>query len=335
MQIRNLIKCLDLTTLQLLLSIHQEGTLSGGARREAIAVSAASKRLQELERAIGVQLFVRENKGMKLTHAGETVRRHAQQMLCNAQSIGLELRGESMRVRVAANPSAIAQFLPEDFQGFLHAHSSIGIDLLELSSSDVLLSVQGGTADLGICAPMSEKMGELLVDTRPYWRDRIVLVTRADHPLAQHGRRTSLADTLDADYVDLQGGDWISVQAQRVAAEYGKTLKVRAHVRGFDALCRTVLARVGVGLLPHGAFRAIGEPLGLVAIELDDAWTDRQLQIVVSAERPQSRAVSALFDYLSQVARNACAASSAADYDSRFPLAAVAEQRIAFEGAWA
>lgn len=298
-------------------------------------MSAASKRLHELERAIGVRLFVREAKGMKLTHAGETVRRHALQMLSNAQSISLELGGEAMRVRVASNLSAIVQFLPEDLQGFLRSHSSIGIDLREMPSSDVLLSIQNGAADLGICAPLRETRGELLIDTRPYWRDRIVLVVRADHRLAQQGRCASFADTLDADYVGLQGDSWTGREAQKAAAEFGKALKVRAHVRGFDALCRTVHAGVGVGLLPHKAFCAIGEPLGLVAVELDDPWTARELQIVVSTERPMSRATSALFEYLSQVARNACGASPAGDYEARFPVIAVAGQRVAFEGAWA
>ena len=42
---KSLIRRLDLITLQLFVAVHEEGTLTRAATREAIAVSAASKRL--------------------------------------------------------------------------------------------------------------------------------------------------------------------------------------------------------------------------------------------------------------------------------------------------
>lgn len=45
--VNNLLRRLDLTTLQLFLAIHEEGTLTRAVEREAIAVSAASKQLVE------------------------------------------------------------------------------------------------------------------------------------------------------------------------------------------------------------------------------------------------------------------------------------------------
>ncbi len=59
MAIHNLARRIDLTTLQLFVAVHDEGTLTRAAERETIAVSAASKRLLELEQAVGAALFVR------------------------------------------------------------------------------------------------------------------------------------------------------------------------------------------------------------------------------------------------------------------------------------
>ncbi len=58
---------LDLKTLRLFAAICAEGTLNGAARRAAIAPSAVSKRLAELEHALGCTLLVREPRGMRLT----------------------------------------------------------------------------------------------------------------------------------------------------------------------------------------------------------------------------------------------------------------------------
>lgn len=57
---KSLIRRLDLITLQLFVAVHEEGSLTRAAAREAIAVSAASKRLMELEEALGISLFVRQ-----------------------------------------------------------------------------------------------------------------------------------------------------------------------------------------------------------------------------------------------------------------------------------
>ena len=70
---KSLVRRLDLITLQLFVAVFEEGTLTRAANREAIAVSAASKRLMELEQVLGVSLFVRRAKGMELTAAGETL----------------------------------------------------------------------------------------------------------------------------------------------------------------------------------------------------------------------------------------------------------------------
>ena len=64
---KSLIRRLDLITLQLFVAVHEEGTLTRAASREAIAVSAASKRLMELEEALGISLFVRKDLQPKST----------------------------------------------------------------------------------------------------------------------------------------------------------------------------------------------------------------------------------------------------------------------------
>ena len=85
---KQLLRRLDLTTLQLFVAVYEEGTLTRASRREAIAVSAASKRLLELEQALGAAVFVRQATGMSLTPAGETLLHHARRVLVDVERIG-------------------------------------------------------------------------------------------------------------------------------------------------------------------------------------------------------------------------------------------------------
>ncbi|NGZ84634.1 LysR family transcriptional regulator [Duganella aceris] len=298
MALNNLLRRLDLTTLQLFLAIHEEGTLTKAAEREAIAVSAASKRLLELEQAIGVALFVRKARGMDLTPAGETLLTHARRMLLSVEKIGLELaehaQGVRGYVRMVANLSGIVQFLPEDLRAFLHQHEQVKLDLEERTSGNVVKGVEDSWADIGICSGHVETR-DLHVEL--YRRDQLVLVMRADHPLAARGSAV-FAETLDYEHVGLHTDSSINSRSHVASRAAGKALKMRIHVPGFDAVCRMAQVGMGLGLIPHDVYTAIGRPLGLVAVPLEDEWSRRELKIVVRDPAGLSPATQALFQHL-------------------------------------
>jgi DNA-binding transcriptional LysR family regulator len=296
---KSLVRRLDLITLQLFVAVFEEGTLTRAAAREAIAVSAASKRLMELEQVLGVSLFVRRAKGMQLTAAGETLLHHARQMLFNVEKMGLELgehsHGVRGYVRMLANLSAIIQFLPEDLRDFSELHPQVKTDLEERPSFGVVQGVLDGVADLGICSSDTDTKG---LPSVTYRHDKLVVLMPADHPLAT---RESLAfrETLDSDYVGLHAASSINMRTHAAAREAGKMLRLRIHVPGFDAMCRMVQANMGIGILPHKAYELFGRALGLHAVPLTDAWSDRSLILVVRDEAQLSPVSRLLFDYLS------------------------------------
>jgi DNA-binding transcriptional LysR family regulator len=295
---RSLIRRLDLLTLQLFVAVHEEGTLTRAAARETIAVSAASKRLVELEDALGISLFVRQAKGMTLTPAGETLLHHARQMLFNVEKMGLELgehsHGIRGYVRMLANLSAIIQFLPEDLRDFSERHPQVKTDLEERPSSGVIQGVLDGVADLGICSIDSDTKG---LHSVLYRQDKLVVLMLPDHPLASRSN-LAFADTLDSDYVGLHAASSINMRTHAAARKAGKVLRLRIHVPGFDAMCRMVQANMGIGILPLKAYELFGRALGLHAVPLTDDWSDRALIIVVRDEAALSPVSRMLFEQL-------------------------------------
>nr|WP_314562772.1 LysR family transcriptional regulator [uncultured Pseudomonas sp.] len=295
---KSLVRRLDLITLQLFVAVFEEGTLTRAANREAIAVSAASKRLMELEQVLGVSLFVRRAKGMELTAAGETLLHHARQMLFNVEKMGLELgehsHGVRGYVRMLANLSAIIQFLPEDLRDFSEQHPEVKTDLEERPSNGVVQGVLDGVADLGICSIDTDTKG---LPSVTYRHDKLVVLMPADHPLATR-ETLAFAETLGSDYVGLHAASSINMRTHAAAREAGKMLRLRIHVPGFDAMCRMVQANMGIGILPQKAYELFGRALGLHAVPLTDDWSDRSLILVVRDEAQLSPVSRLLFDYL-------------------------------------
>lgn len=298
MQQKNLTRRLDLTTLQLFVAVYEEGTLTRAATREAIAVSAASKRLMELESALGVGLFQRNARGMTLTAAGETLLHHARRMLFDVEKMGLEL-GEHLKglrgyVRMLANLSAIIQFLPEDLHQFTASHDQVKVDLEERPSNGVVQGVIDGMADLGICSEDTDTKDLVAL---PYRRDQLVVVMRPDHPLAQR-ESVDFAETLDSEHVGLHSASSINMRTHAAARACGKPLRLRIHVPGFDAVCRMVQANMGIGVLPRKAFELFGRALGLTAVTLRDTWAERTLVLVIRDEVSLTPGSRLLFEHL-------------------------------------
>ena len=278
---RNFARRIDLTSLQLFVAVCELGSIGKAAEREFIAASAVSKRLSDLEATLGTALLYRHTRGVNLTPAGESLLHHARSVLFSLEKMQGELSeyadGVRGHVRVHASISAIVQFLPEDLGRFIREHPQVKIDLEEHLSTEVVRAVQEGAADLGICN--TGMLTEHPLQTRPYRQDELVLIVPRRHALA---RRTevSFEDTLAFDHVGLHANSSIYLAMRDAAAAAGRSIRLRIHVTGLDAMCRMIHNGLGVGVMPRRAFELMHGVGDLECIGLTDAWAFRNLELV-------------------------------------------------------
>src|SRR3546814_4372643 len=88
-------------------------------------------------------------------------------------------QGVRGQVRIAANTSALTQFLPEDLASFMDEHPAVRVDLEELNSSEIVTAVLENRADIGVFADRTQADGLLTVPYRP---DDLVLIAPQRHP---------------------------------------------------------------------------------------------------------------------------------------------------------
>jgi len=277
---RSFTRRLDLTSLQLFTAACELGSIGRAAEHEFIATSAASKRISDLEQAVGAPLFYRRARGVEPTPAGQTLLHHARAVRFSLERMQADLsefaEGVRGHVRVHANISAIVQFLPEDLAAFARQHPEVKLDLNESLSTDVVGAVREGDCDLGVCH-LPEGTQDLAV--RTYRQDRLVLVVPPQHPLAVRSA-VAFEDTLDFDHVGLHGNSSIYRAMSRAAHQAGRAVRLRMQVTGLDAMCRMIDSGLGIGLMPDRAFALLRHIGTLHAVPLTDAWALRQLQMV-------------------------------------------------------
>lgn len=279
---RGFARRIDLTSLQLFVAVCELGSIGRAAEREFLAPSAVSKRLADLEIAVGTALLYRHSRGVQPTPAGESLLHHARTVLFGLERMQSELSeyagGVRGHVRVHANISAIVGFLPEDLGHFGQSHPHIKIDLQEHLSSAVQRAVNEGAADLGLCYRGAASALDNL-QFRTYRTDRLVLVIPKGHALAAR-TTVSFDEVLDWDIVGLHPSSSISLAMRAAAAGAGRALRQRIQVTGVDAMCRMIDNGLGIGLLPERAFSLLQSVGQLCAVPLQEPWAERVLTLV-------------------------------------------------------
>jgi len=271
----------DFTDLQLVVNVAAAQSMTKGAERSFLSLPAASGRVKNLEQRLGTSIFFRSSQGVTLTPAGEAFLQHARVVMRQLEHLRGDMQefasGIKGLVKVYANTTAMNEFMPNILARYLSAHPDVNIELRERLSHQVVKAVLDGAADIGITAAPARDRG---VEFLPYRSDRLVLVTRLDHPLAQYDS-VDFEVTLEHDYVGLAESSAIHAFLLQAAEELGRALRFRVEVSNFEAVCRMIAAGVGLGVIPHTAALRYVQDLPIRIVDLTNPWALRRLHICV------------------------------------------------------
>src|SRR6202008_3923768 len=141
-------------------------------------------------------------------------------------------------------------------------------DLEDRTSEEVVGLIAEGVADLGVVAGTVDA-GAL--ETYPFRRDRFVLVVARDHALAKRAK-IAFEDVLDHDFVGLDRASALQRFLASKAVRIGRPIRLRVQLRSFDAVCRMVECKVGIGIVPETTARRVARTMAITAVNLSDAW---------------------------------------------------------------
>jgi DNA-binding transcriptional LysR family regulator len=270
----------DLTDLRLFIFVAELKSLTRAAERMHLSLAAASNRMKELESRFGMRLLYRENKGVLLSPAGETLLAHAQQFMQQLERLKGDMQeynnGIKGHIRIFANTTAVTEFMPQVLGSFLAAHPHVNVSLEERLNHDIVRGIQEGTADIGVAAGPVQGQG---LEIMNFSTDRLVLATAIGHPLAKQSS-VSFTETLAYPHIGLHEGSTLQHFLNQVVSDSGEQLTLRIQVRGFDAMCRMVETNVGIGILPQSAGLRHSESMKLALVELTDPWAIRERSVI-------------------------------------------------------
>ncbi|MDK3024119.1 LysR family transcriptional regulator [Cupriavidus taiwanensis] len=285
---------IDPVNIQLFLAAAREGSIKRAAQTEHIAQSALSRRIAELERSLGVVLFVRSPAGVVLTDAGARALELGRKLNQDIASFAREVQDLGDRVagvvRVSASPSAIIGFLPERLHAFKAAHPLVEIALHERSTAETLRACLDDRADVGIGVAAKTPGG---LESWDFASDPLNVVVPSSHALARR-KRMRYAEVLEHPLVVVQPGGALDQDLREQAANLRLPFNQGVAVSSFEAACRMVEAGLGIAVLPASAGAAYAGTRRFVRVPLDEPWRERQLRIYAPFKQPRLRAITAL-----------------------------------------
>ncbi len=274
-------KRMDIPALEIFVAAVEEKSLSKAAERENLVTSAVSKRITELERHLNRILLLRHGRGVEPTPAGTFLYQRAKAILLSVQLAQSAVNNYSTdglaKLRLAANPSTLLQFLPGKMGRFLANRDNISIDLLEAHSFDIPRMVMEGTVDVGIYHAKHPAPG---VTSFPFAIDRVGLVVPVGHALAKRSE-LFFEEALDYDLL----GYFPLHSLDKFLAYVGPTVSrpptVKLQVSNFETRCRMIREGLGIGLVPEKIALNYLDSMGLVLLKLQDDWAERHFFICV------------------------------------------------------
>lgn len=269
----------DIIDLRLFLNVYKAGSITGGAALSNLTLQSASERIRGMESELGVPLFSRSRKGVKLSDAGYSLINHANIVLQQIDHMRSELHqyGKGLRghINLLCNSSTQSEFLPALIGPYLLSKPNISISVKEMLSYDIVAAIKNQTGNLGIVADSTQLNG---LESMPFRDDELVVFAPAtDH--WQGSESTTFEEIVTAEFIGLSEGSALQEHIEDHAKKLGHRLNYRIRMTTFDAVMQVVSSGVGIAIIPRQAAERHLHRHESKIIRLTEPWADRKLII--------------------------------------------------------
>ena len=285
----------DLNDLLAFRAVAELSSFRKAAEAVHLSQPAFSRRIDKLERALGVRLLDRSTHHVELTTVGREFERKVRSMLDDLDSALLSVRGVAAthmgEVTVACVPSAANYYLTRVLRRFRILCPKVRVRVLDAGANSTLLSVINAEADFGLNF-IGEQEGELVFE--PLLLEHFVAACRRDHPLAPR-KKVTWDELVKHDLVTVSrtsGNRMLLDRAQTRLPALACSLYETEHITTAIGL---VEAGLGIAVVPSTSMPPATHPV-LVSIPLVDPIVTRQLGIIRKRGRALSPSAQQLYD---------------------------------------
>ena len=270
--------------LRTIRAIHETGGLARAAETMNITQSALSHQVKGLEEQVGVELFVRRSKPLKLSAAGQKLLKLAEKILPEVEAAEDEFKslqsGRSGRMHIAIECHACFEWLFPVLEEFRKAWPDVDVDIRPGLAFDALPALGREEVDLVVSSDPEDLPG---VEFSALFNYEPVFVASAQHPLA---------DKPFVEAEDFRGEMLITYPVDRARLDVFSQLLIPAKVEPrairqvelTAVILLLVASNRGVSVLPDWVVREVRYHSDYVTRPLTETGVTRTLYAATRAE---------------------------------------------------
>ena len=238
--------------LESFVEVARRGNVSRAAEALYLTQPAITARLKSLEGGLGVELFVRTGRGMKLSDAGRAFLPYAERTLATVdegrQLVANLRQGNVGALVIAAAPAVSTYVLPGILRAFRSTYPNVRLGVRTGHTEEVLEMVLRAEAHIGIGRPIRHPDIELI----PLFEDEMLLVVAARHAFAARGK-VSMAELAEERLILFDRTSSYHELTSNLFRQAGVVPASTLELDNVEAAKKMVQQGLGVALLPRMA----------------------------------------------------------------------------------
>lgn len=288
--------------LETFCKVAETGSFSRAGEAIYLTQPTVSGHIASLEQEVGLRLFDRLGRRVALTNGGQIFYRYAKEIM--------RLRDEALnaiyefshllkgRITIGGSTIPGEYFLPKVMGRFQREAPSISISLVIADSQQIIDMLCAGEIEVGAVGMRFEGEG---VDAYPLFRDRVIIVASAQHPLAVK-REISWEEMRAAPLLIRERGSGTRKAFEQHVAAAGLRMddfRIVGEMGSSTAVKEGVKAGIGLGIISDLAVREDIEGGGITEVRVQGQGAmERAFFAVVPAGRDLSPPARRFLEFL-------------------------------------
>ena len=302
---------MHLSALKYFLTVVDKGSLRRASEALYVAPSAISRQIMLLEQRFGAPLLERNQKGFRLTPAGELLAQQARNTLHDIERLKVDIDDlQAMRrglIRIASVEGVVSGLLYDCVGEFVARYPSIRFDIRVMGGDTALESVAREDCDIALGF---EPKPHPAVLEHCHFQDPIVAVMATDHPLAR-AKTVEPKQLLDFPLTLLDSSHATRRLVDRLLAESGLVAEPRMNVSLVSLAAAAARSGLSVTVLPRHAVKDDVAAGRLCVVPIPDTRLQASRFVVCRhRQRPLSRPAAAFLQVLENRFRALAAAGA-------------------------
>ena len=275
-------------------------SFSRAAEAMEITQPAVSIQVQELEKFLGITLFHRRPRGLRITEAGDAVLAYSQQIFAlSSQLVDTVQEMEDLQTGhlvLGASTTPGEYVLPLVVGRFRQVYPGIHVELVIGNTRTIIQRILDRDMDLGMVGDhVEEHSNELeMVD---FQDDEIVMVAAPSHPAASMVNPT-VEQIVDHGLIMREEGSATRLSAERLLRELGVVPKIAIELGSNQAVKQAASACGGIGIISRLGITAELKANMLTVLDVQGWECRRPLTLIQPKDRYLSPSQRAFREFL-------------------------------------